>query len=402
MVAQSGRSRLAAPRLPPPFLSSEGNRHLRARRGGENTDTPGRPHPIAERPRSPTGLPEQAGRGGGNREAAGGRGGRDRASGQGTAHRGGARPRASCEETRPGRGGKTGEEGCDPHRRGPGRAGPSPAPARRRAGAHPGAAASSIGTQRAGPSSPQDPRPAGSAPARSLAAGEKSPPVSNEIPTPLAPTGQRGYPVRAGSCTFCPMETRLTLANREKPRRRCGSRQRALGRGGVNKTPCSRLAQWAQRAGGPAGGPGAGARRGAGGCRHAHVQGEALPQGRWGGAGGAAALLHVPPAQPPPPPRDRRVAAAAAGRSEGGGGRRVGPPRLAGRGARGEGRPARAAGRGTRPRAAGSLAGPSAASLGRCGAAGGARAFGDRVPAGLVPSCRIVTLLARVCFLLCC
>lgn len=128
MVAQSGRSRLAAPRLPPPFLSSEGNRHLRARRGGENTDTPGRPHPIAERPRRPTGLPEQAGRGGGNREAAGGRGGRDRASGQGTAHRGGARPRASCEETRPGRGGKTGEEGCDPHRRGPGRAEPRSSP----------------------------------------------------------------------------------------------------------------------------------------------------------------------------------------------------------------------------------------------------------------------------------
>lgn len=99
------------------------------------------PHPNAERPGSPTGFPEQVGRGGGNREASGGRGGRNRASGQGMAHYRGSRPRAFHEERRPGQ--RRASEGR-PARPREGE-GPGPAPARPRAGAHQGTAAS-IGT----------------------------------------------------------------------------------------------------------------------------------------------------------------------------------------------------------------------------------------------------------------
>ena len=227
-VKQAVKARRARPRSSVLLKRGQPAPKCGARRGVKHR-YPGWPHPNAERPRSPTGIPEQVGRGGGNREASGGRGGRNRASGQGTAHCGGARPRASREKRRPGQG------SASERRPPPPQVGPGPAPARPRAGAHQGAAAS-IGTQRDAPYSPQAPLPAGSAPAHSLAAGEKSPPAPNKFSAPLTPTGQWGYPIRAGCSAFCPMETRLTdqwltLDNRKETRRRCGGRQRALDRG---------------------------------------------------------------------------------------------------------------------------------------------------------------------------
>lgn len=111
------------------------------------------------------------------------------------------------------------------------------------------------------------------------------------------------------------METRLSiqwlaLANKKKARRRGGIRRLLLGRGRVSQgavlPPCPM--------GAAGGGPGVPC-----GCRHAHVQGAALPRARRGGAGRAVAGLYVPGAQPAP----RRRPAAGTGKG-GMGGQRTG------------------------------------------------------------------------------
>lgn len=185
IAPQSRREGPAPPRTArPPAPLKRGQPAPRGETGG----TPIPRVAASNRPRSPTGLPGGAG----NREARGGRGGRNRASGQSTARCGAATPPAAREGRRRGKG-SAGERRPPPAAAG--RAPFQPAAGQALTRAHPP------------PSEPggtrsallRIPLPAGSAPARSLAAREKSLPVLEQFSPPLAPIGHQGYPIRSGS-----------------------------------------------------------------------------------------------------------------------------------------------------------------------------------------------------------
>lgn len=329
-----------------------------APKGEAEGETPTPPVAAPERgaPRKPTGFTRQARRGGGNRDGRSGRGGRSRASGQGTARYGGARPRASPEERRPGAGSAGG--GRPPPRRAePGRAGRAPGQALTRAQPPPSRPRGDA------PRSPQRTPSRRPRPLSVIGRWRKEPASPNKASTPLVPIGQRGHPVSTGSGTARPMETR----SRRPIERRQGGGAAAASANWVAGQSVRRRAPACPNsrsgwAGPPAGRRGRAAR--ARGCRHAHVQGEALPRAR---RGGAAARLHVPPAQPAPPALARRLPAAAAGRSAGAAAwaAGVGPAQAAVRGARPD-----ALGRGQRAGVLGRPAGePGVPAAGRAGSA---------------------------------